>query len=73
MAPSKRTKGALVGVHEGYIHRRGGRVSPGRTQVAWYDAKDDQGRIDRHPEGLRARWVAPGRRIPVVVIVVVFD
>ena len=65
LASPERTKGAFVGTHEDYIVG-GGRASPGRTQVAWCDAMEDQGRVGRHPEGLRARWVAPRRRIPAV-------
>ena len=61
----KRTKGALGWCPRG-LHRRGGRTSPRRSQVAWCDAKENQGRVGRHPEGLRAHRVAPGRRIPVV-------
>ena len=41
--------------------RRACRALPGRIQVAWYDAQEDQGRVDWHPEGPRARSVAPGR------------
>ena len=55
-------------------------VAPERIQVARGNAQEDQGHVGRQPAGLRARWVAPGRRIltsskvvlVTVVIVVVF-
>ena len=62
------TKGAWGQRPEG--HRVLG-VAPGRTQVAWGDVQEDQGRVGRHPEGLRARWLAPWRMIIGVVVVTV--
>ena len=60
----------MVGVQEDYIIRAC-RVSPRRTQVAWCDAEEDQGRVGQHPEGPRACLVAPGRMITIVVVTVI--
>ena len=60
----------LVGAHEDYIIRAR-RASPRRTRVAWCDAQEDQGRAIRHPEGPRARFVAPGRMINIVAVDVI--
>ena len=64
-ASPRRNKGVLAGGHEDYSIKAC-RASPGRTQVAWCNAKEDQGRVGRHPEGLRARLVAPGRMIYII-------
>ena len=42
-----------------------------RNQVARGDAQEDQGRVNRHPEGPRARWLAPGRMKTLVVVTIV--
>ena len=46
-------------------------VAPKRTQVAQGDAQEDQERVGLHPKEPRARWLAPGRMIPVARYVVV--
>ena len=35
--------------------------APRKTKSALSGAQEDQGRVGRQPEGLRARWVAPRR------------
>ena len=46
-------------------------VAPKRTQVAQGDAQEDQERVGLHPKEPRARWLAPGRMITVVVVTAV--
>ena len=64
-----RTKGALGGAREN--QGCNGRRPSEKTQVPQGDAQEEQGRVGWHPEEPRARWLAPGRMIKVVIVTVV--